>query len=402
MPDVWKASGSRAEAPFTISLEPATDLARLGERWIALEVACPAGFFLSWTWLGCLAGERFPRLLLLSVTRDGVDVALALLGWRGRRAFLNETGVAAADAVFIEHNGLLVRPGHEAAVAPALRTVLRRFSALSMSGVGDAVLTAARSVGRVQTHVTRFAPAVDLTSLDRPYLQTLRPNARSQIRRAMRCYTEEPHLERAESCDQALAWFAALVRLHQASWQRRGRPGAFSEASIRRFHEALIGRGHASGQVDLLRVAAGTDVVGYLYCFIGGGRVLSYQSGFAPLSDARAKPGLVCHALAVAFYARRGMAAYDMLGGADRYKLTLGRGGETLHWITLRRRWSLAGVLLAVKQSSSFLVTAQVPPPLRGGGSGWGRCHDVGAVPRRYLQVRAERPSFLKKAAKNS
>jgi CelD/BcsL family acetyltransferase involved in cellulose biosynthesis len=335
-----------AATPLTVGIEPAGDLERLGQRWMALEASCKGGFFLSWTFLGTLAAERFPRLLLLSVTCDGADVALALLGLRRRRAFLNETGIPAADAVFIEHNGLLVQPGHEAAIVPALSVVLRRFPALVMSGVGDAMLAAARSVGAVQTHVTRFAPAVDLAVLDRPYLETLSANARSQIRRAMRYYAEPPCLERAQSPNQALAWFAAMVLLHQASWQRRGRPGAFADASIRRFHETLIGRGFVTGQVDVLRVAAGHDVVGYLYCFAGGGRVLSYQSGFAPLAEPRAKPGLVCHALAAEFYAGRGMFAYDMLGGADRYKLTLGRSGETLHWITLHRRWSLAGLVL--------------------------------------------------------
>jgi CelD/BcsL family acetyltransferase involved in cellulose biosynthesis len=355
--DAGRGGGAGLQAAaISVSIAPAGDLERLGERWMALESACPAGFFLSWTFLGCLVAERYPRLLLLSVTLDGADVALALLGWRGRRAFLNETGIPSNDAVFIEHNGLLARPGHEEVAAAALRAVLHRFPALRMSGVGDTMLASARSAGTVQTHVTRFAPAVDLASLDRPYLQTLSSNARSQIRRATRCYAGQPRVQRAESCDEAAAWFASLVLLHQASWQRRGRPGAFADASTRRFHEKLIVRGFASGQVDVLRVASGADVVGYLYCFIGDARVLSYQSGFAPSADPRAKPGLVCHALAVEFYANRGMTAYDMLGGADRYKLTLGRAGETLHWITLRPRWSWAGLAaMASEKGSAFL-----------------------------------------------
>jgi CelD/BcsL family acetyltransferase involved in cellulose biosynthesis len=330
-----------------IRMEPPGDWQALGARWQALEAACDAGFFLSWVFIGCQA-ERFAGGRLLSVTVDGEDVALALLGRSGRRAFLHETGASAFDAVFIEHNGLLVRPGHESVVVPALRAVLRRFASLRLSGIGDATLMAARQAGTVRLHISRFAPAVDLRALDRPFLDTLSANARAQIRRAMRCHEQAPCLDRATSAAQALAWFADLVALHQAAWTRRGKPGAFADPALRRFHEALIASAVPAGKADLLRITAGRQTIGLLYCFMGNGRVLSYQSGFAPSHHAHAKPGLVCHTLAIEHYAREKMQAYDLLGGADRYKLTLAKGGETLHWATLHRPASLQGLLTSL------------------------------------------------------
>ena len=76
--------------------------------------------------------------------------------------------------------------------------------------------------------------------------------------------------------------------------------------------------------------------------------MLSYQSGFAYSEDPREKPGLVCHTLAIDHYARLGMRVYDLLGGDDRYKKTLAGGGEALHWATLRRWRSAAGLTAAL------------------------------------------------------
>ncbi len=102
--------------------------------------------------------------------------------------------------------------------------------------------------------------------------------------------------------------------------------------------------------MDLLRIAAGGQVVGLLYTFVQDGRVLSYQSGFAyNPGRPREKPGLVCHALAIEYYAGRGARIYDLLAGADRYKRSLAQGGETLHWATLYRRWSGSGALALAK-----------------------------------------------------
>jgi CelD/BcsL family acetyltransferase involved in cellulose biosynthesis len=155
--------------------------------------------------------------------------------------------------------------------------------------------------------------------------------------------------------EEALAWFDGLIALHQATWTRRGRPGAFADPALTAFHRTLIARGVPAGQADLLRIAAGGEVLGYLYCFIAGSRVLSYQSGFAYSAHPHAKPGLVCHTLAIELYASAGMEFYDLLGGADRYKRTLADGGETLHWVTLYRPWSVGAARSFLKKRTKKL-----------------------------------------------
>jgi CelD/BcsL family acetyltransferase involved in cellulose biosynthesis len=328
-----------------ISLDPVEDFCALGNRWQALENQSACGFFRSWSFLGCLAEERFAGARLLCVQDAGQDVALALLGAGRGRHWLNETGDEARDAVFIEHNGLLVRRGCEAAIRPALAYAVRVAGPLVLSGVDETTLRAAQQAGWLDLRQTRFAPSVDLTAVEEDFLETVSANARAQIRRSMRLFGADLRLERAESLQQAQTFFAEMVGVHQAAWQRRGRPGAFAAPEMRRFHAALIDRAFAHGEVDLLRVSASARHLGTLYAFVRDGRAMIYQSGFCYSDDRREKPGLVCHALAIAFYDKRGLQVYDFLAGGDRYKTTLAKSGSALHWAVLHPAWSISGAL---------------------------------------------------------
>lgn len=335
-----------SDAVQTITLEPIEDFCLLGRQWQALEAEADGGFFRSWIFLGCEAETRFAGARLLRVRQGGQDVALALLGRRKNRFCLNHTGDAAADSVFIEHNGLLLRRGHEAVLGAALRHVLRHAPALVLSGVDAATLRAAQEAGWVTGALTRKAPCVAIDSLEKPFLETLSANTRGQIRRSMRAYGDGLALARAATLAEALHCFDDLVVLHEAAWQARGKPGAFAAPGTRAFHTTLIARAWEAGQVDLLRITAQGATIGVLYLFCAGGRAMSYQSGFAfDPADKRAKPGLVCHALAIAHYADRGMHVYDLLAGEDRYKTSLARDSEPMHWAVLHRPWSSAGML---------------------------------------------------------
>jgi CelD/BcsL family acetyltransferase involved in cellulose biosynthesis len=89
-----------------------------------------------------------------------------------------------------------------------------------------------------------------------------------------------------------------------------------------------------AGEVDLLRITAGSSTVGYLYNFIHRGRVYAYQSGFDYAgAGAHEKPGLTCHRLAIEHYLSEGMDSYDFLAGEDRYKASLANTSTDLHWV---------------------------------------------------------------------
>lgn len=335
------------------------DLVSLGPRWRALEAEADGSFFQGWTWLGCLATERFPDPVLLEARCDGRTVGLALFNRTrarlGRAAlWLGESGDPALDAVFVEHNGLLLARGHEALAGACLRAAHRapldgskEPRRVMLSGLGPAqALAAGEAGGAIRLRQASPAPFAEL---QRPgaYLDGLSRNARHQLRRSARNYEALGPLavERAGTEAEALAFLDALISLHQAAWTARGRPGAFATESVRRFHRVLIGRGVAGGEVDLLRIRAGDAAVGYLLNFRHRGRVLAYQSGFDYAgAGPHQKPGLTCHHQAIEWYRAAGAATYDFLAGPDRYKATLAGAAQELRWIELLPRWSLRGM----------------------------------------------------------
>jgi CelD/BcsL family acetyltransferase involved in cellulose biosynthesis len=335
-----------------ISFDAVTDAKALADRWRALEAQAEGGFFRGWTYLGTLL-PHFAAPHVLAVRQDGRDLALGLFD-RRRRLSLHETGDPAWDRIYVEHNGLLLHPEAGACVAPALGYAVA-LGSITLSGIGAAHLQAAGEAGVVHVTKTDFAPALDLAALAASgvsHLDGLSANARAQIRRAIRLYGPDLTLRPAASIAEAHDYFDRMVSLHQASWTARGAPGAFANPAIRAFHNQLIAIGFPRGELALLRVSAGPHEIGYLYQLQHGGRMLCYQSGFAPEADARRKPGLVSHALAIAHAQSNGFACYDFLAGAQRYKTTLApHGGETLYWVTLHATTSAMGRLHRLRRA---------------------------------------------------
>ena len=246
------------------------------------------------------------------------------------------------DSVFIEHNGPLVLPGPaRGAVLDAMLRFARRGRNVVLSGVDDAVAASVNRVGGVHRRQDRIAPCVRFDALPpgTDYLAGLSANTRHQLRRSARAYGNLT-LDRAGTEQQALLYLDGLIALHQASWQARGKPGAFADPEVRRFHQAMVRRGVASGTVDLLRVRSGADVLGYLYNLRAAGRICAYQSGFDyPAAPQHGKPGLTCHHLAIEAAQTDGAACYDFLGGMDRYKASLANARQTLHWLCMAPPW---------------------------------------------------------------
>lgn len=337
----------------------------LGERWRALEAQADGSFFQSWSWVGSRVVARFPDPWLLAAEEGGRTVALGLFNRRragpwGARLWLNESGQAAADSIHVEHNGLLLARGTSPGLlARLLGGLVGQGHGVVLSGVDEAHAAAARAtpgLRRDRAHPAQ-AHVVDLAAVRASaggHLELLSANARQQIRRSLRRYAGAGgvRVERAASLAEAQAHLAALAELHQQTWTRRGQPGAFANPDFVAFHAALLEAAWPRGEIDLLRIAAGGQVLGYLYNFRWRGRVANYQSGFDYAADsAQLKPGLTCHHLAVAMYAAEGQGIYDLLAGNDRYKTSLATGTEPLHWFELLPRASLPGLVHRLRQA---------------------------------------------------
>lgn len=329
-----------------IHLTPVEDFEALGRMWRQLEPAVAGhGFFQSWSWVGCLAAERYPDPVLLRAEEAGTLLGLALFNRRGDRLWLAESGDAGRDAPFIEHNAPLAPPGIGAAMLRAAWG-LRGVQRLVLGGVTpDLIAAPGGTAWRSQLRAAPFADLAALRTAGQGALGLCSANTRQQIRRSDRSYASRGPLA-ITALPDPLSGFEAMLPLHEKTWAARGKPGAFASAWMRRFHRTLIATAQPRGEAELLRIAAGDADVGYLYNFRHQGCVHAYQSGFDHAGAQRhEKPGLTSHSLAIGRALAAGDRIYDFMAGADRYKLSLSQGSLPLWWVELVRPWSLAGMV---------------------------------------------------------
>jgi CelD/BcsL family acetyltransferase involved in cellulose biosynthesis len=329
-----------------------TDFAALGVRWRDLEQRAAPSFFQSWTWVGCLAAERFDDPVLVEATEDGRTVALALFNrvrrWIGPAVlYLGASGSAERDSPYVEQNGVLAEVGRaDELTMLCLRAVASRYD-LVLPGVGEPVLAAVRpAAGLVRVERSQASPFVDLAGLRASggdYLAGRSANTRQQIRRSDRLYERDGpiQVERAHAVETAVAMLDEMAMLHQAAWQARGQPGSFARPFFRRFHRELIVDAVPRGEVAMMRVSSDATVIGILYNFRHRGRMLAYQSGFAYRTDEpQAKPGLTCHHRAIQSALDEGLDRYDFLAGEDRYKRSLAGEAHRQVWAAAGPLWS--------------------------------------------------------------
>jgi CelD/BcsL family acetyltransferase involved in cellulose biosynthesis len=322
--------------------------ARVETLWCDLERSARPAYFLTWgwveNWLAMLPRGEAPGL---AVIRDGNEISGAFfLGRRtqvrhrvlpSRGLYVNATGVQSRDELCIEHNGIL---GRGLSLAKLIELMPDDWDELFLPGVDRAMFSELDLPRGYRVRVGRTSPSpfIDLEQVRAKgdYLGLLSSNTRSQIRRARR-RVGASELEIAASLGDALAIYDELVALHTASWRGRGEPGVFADPWFDRFHRRLIEQRFAHGEIQLARLRSGSQTIGCLYNLVANGRVLFYQSGLATFDDPVIKPGLMCHADAIAHCAAAGHEVYDLLAGSARYKASLATGTKELAWLCVQR-----------------------------------------------------------------
>ena len=337
-----------------VRITPVSDFSVLAARWRALEARADGSFFQSWTWVGCLAAERYTDPMLVEAVENGRTVALGLFNRVRRRMgpdrwYLHETGDPATDCPYIEQNGFLAETGRAAELsALCLRALLRRHEVMLSGADPQTAAVAGGLAGLAVTLREQDSPVLDLCAVRRrggDFLAGRSANTRRQIRQSDRYYGAWGTLStrRAGTVAEAWAMLEQMAEMHQAVWAARGMPGSFARPFFRRFHRCLIETGLERGEIVLLTIRAGETVVGVLYNFVWRGRMLAYQSGFAyQPGENRARPGLTCHHAAIRMALAEGCVAYDFLAGADRYKRSLADGAHRQFWLLAGPVWSPA------------------------------------------------------------
>ena len=353
----WETAGPSG---LVARLRPLPAREALAATWRELETRATPSFFLSWHWIGCWLECLPPGVVgeLLLVEEAGRPVGLAVVvartTWRhgfvrSRGLYLNATGDESLDEIAIEHNGVLAEAGREREVLEAALGCLlhgeRPWDELFIPGMRSPGLLAQVAppglrVRTISEGPCRFVDLAALRAAGRRHVEALGRSTRYNVKRSQREYEADGPLalEQAGSLPQAREYLGRLKELHQRYWTARGMPGSFANPFFVRFHERLVETAVAAGVVQLLRISAGGEDVGYLYNHVYRGRVYNYQSGFRYASGEgqHRRPGMVAHALAIEHNAALGHQAYDFLAGDTEFKRNFATAEEPMAWQALQ------------------------------------------------------------------
>jgi len=337
----------------------ASGLGEIERIWRGLQEQCPHEYFLSWGWISTWL-ESLPRevdvRLVVGLVQDQPALAF-FLGSTRRRKYgilptrtlaLNTTGNRYFDLLYLEYNSALALPSLQFTLADLLRWLEdKRWHEFSLPGLSSEF---ARGMGLLDSEAPSsigvlleeessayFVDLAQVRAAKMDYLSLLSSNKRSQIRRSIKEYEKEGEvrIEAAQSVAEALEMLSALADLHQEEWQKRGKPGVFSNPYLMDFHRRLIASRFDAGEIQLLRVFTPQDTLGYLYSFVYNGKVLFYQSGLKYRPGNLYRPGLVSHYFAILHNARADRRIYDFMAGEAGYKSSLATDSVPMYWMRL-------------------------------------------------------------------
>lgn len=361
--------------------------------WAELLRGCSSHtVFATWEWMStwwrCLGEACALRVWTIREAPGQPLLALVPLVLRRRRCVgipcrqlaLLGGGEAAAD-----HLDLIVRDGALARVAPVMLECLnatrREADVVNMEGVADQAPTLAPWLSAFSRNGRRErvrCPYIELPETWEAYLAGLDGKTRSSLGRHARLLDRD-HAGRtayrlAETSDAVEAGMDHLVRLHQASQARHGRPGAFRDARLHGFHRAIARRFLARGWLRLMLMSVGNEVIAANYGFAYRGICYEYSKGHAPAWQ-HYGPGMQLNARTIREAIARRDRGYDLLRGDEPYKLKLStrtrdtlafqaslnaRGALLLSALDWQRRtWPLARWVRAKAQRAATLMAGR-------------------------------------------
>jgi len=358
-----------APAAVRVRFRPASEIDTIATLWTGLERRLGStGLTCSWVWTetwlrhyGDAVGYRFAvggvgdEVVGIALVTASPPIPIERIRFRGI-VHLGTAGEPRGQGVDVEYNRLLCDPAWRPAFAAALVWAIRdelRPAAVRLDGFvpEDAALLTAAQPGFAVSGLA--CPAFDLAAArteGQDVLAMLGSGVRSRIRRSDRGLGQIRQ-EWATTPEAALDIYDDLIALHQARWEREGRPGAFASPRFTGFHRDFIARSLGDRpSVLLYRLRNEGGTIGCLYSFIENGMVLFYQSGFVETDDNRIKPGLSTHAWCMQACLERGLGTYNFLAGEARYKRELATTELTLHAAVAYRHRRTATVLAAMRR----------------------------------------------------
>jgi CelD/BcsL family acetyltransferase involved in cellulose biosynthesis len=341
------------------------------ELWLELQSRTAYSFFLSWGWVSVWLDtipENFNVDFVLA-RKNGEPYSCFFIGVKKglhhwlfykARAYLNETGDDEIDELTIEYNmvlGTMEKADWLCMLSDPQFTDIEElcFSNITKQTYAQLDFGNNYQIKDCQQKPSYYVDLSEVRESGRSYLELLSSSKRAQIKKSLAYYEEggPVSIREARSALEALAFLEKLKELHQMQWTARGAPGAFASDLFNRFHRQLVGERFTTGEIQLLELSNSGKSIGYLYNFIHGNKVYYYQSGFCYEINNIARPGIVCHYLAIEHNLAKGRDIYSFLAGEVQYKRSLSTHSDKLYTVVAVRnnlKWQLEKRLRAAKR----------------------------------------------------
>jgi hypothetical protein len=331
------------------------------EIWTSLLKKCSHSYYLSWEWKELWLDSLPPDCNLLFVTGFIYDTPIVayFIGsklttrnkiFKFNQLALNETMIPHIDlATYIEYNAILIDPEITIPFVQLLDLIpIKSWDEFRMIRCAPIyqpnLILNSNSGEKYNVSIKKLLSYyVDLNKVrqnNNDYLSLISKNQRNLIRRSLKEYEKIGELKIlvAGNIKDALIMLDELIELHQKRWMDRGHSGAYSNKFIMGFQRTLISRRFERGEIQMIKVSAGSYTIGCLFSFIHNGRILGYQCGFNYLPGRVYRPGLVCHYFAIIYNAKVGLDYYDFMEGDDEYKQSLSTDYNDVQNIIVQKR----------------------------------------------------------------
>ncbi|MFN8003106.1 MAG: GNAT family N-acetyltransferase [Acidobacteriota bacterium] len=340
-------SAHREEVSVSV-LTSEIDFDALREEWDELLSASKqCVYFLRWSWNRLWWQTYAPphSKLLLITCRDRQHrlVGLAPLYWRQqktagiphiREIYFLGTGTEIKTSEYLD---FFARPGYEQAVAQLIATTLTEdhtWDYLYLWGVPTQSTLMPhfhralgnRAVTEICDHNSYVDTSGDWEMVRQGMGKTLRTNIDRYARRFLKDKEFEFHL--ATTTSEVEAAMEELIRLHQARWEFKGKPGSFT---LPRFEEFLrqIGRiALTENRLRLWTLTVNGQEIAALIAFLDNGIAHYFQGGFDPAFAKDHLGSIMLKFCIEQCIEADNITEFDFMGGGAAYKK---------HWTGLSR-----------------------------------------------------------------
>lgn len=187
----------------------------------------------------------------------------------------------------------------------------------------------------------QISPYISLPESYDQFLRACKSRVRSKIRcdRRRLAGLKEPLFRKTAGPSELDADIDELVRLHQARWESRKMPGAFSDRRFLSFQRSVMREMLKNGHLELSFLSVDGRNIASLYNIRYGGKTYFYQSGLDASICPNISPGILLHNFCIMGAIDDGLKEYDFLldGKTDAYKKRWTSDFKCMHDIYMAR-----------------------------------------------------------------